>query len=262
MKYKQIILFFLIALPVSLALRFIQLFYIVEANTGFYKQGFEVWGGCITAIIIAVVAISALFTRFSHRSPEKPPQVRLSLGISSGILAFVTAIELIFGGHTFGTIQWQKSLLYLFGIAFVIWLTVYAIKDFINIKLPSIAAIIPCFYFIVKIICSFAGVSSLALISDNVILTFAYCAILLFMLNLAKAYNGIDTERGFRKLLASGLASVLLCTVQSVPNIVFHLANEEGYLHTAMVTNFAIFFTGVFISAFIFSHFSYKNSCE
>ena len=261
MKYKQILLFFLIALPLSMALRFIQLFHIVESNTGFYKQGFEVWGGNITAIIIGVIIAVGVFAMFSHRSPEKMPRVNLGMGISSGILAFVTAVELVFGGETFGAVLWQRNLLYILGVAMVLWLTVYAIKDFINIKLPNATAIIPCVYFIFKLICNFAGISSLALISDNVLLMAAYSIILLFMLEFAKAYNNIDTERGFRRLLASGLASTLVCMVQSVPNIVYHLVTEGGYLHTTMATNFGIFFTGVFIAMFTFTHFSYKNAC-
>jgi len=259
MKYEQIILFWVIALPVSLALRFIQLFHIVEANTGFYKPDFELWGGVITAIIIAIVLIVFLFAFFVQKVPEKPSKVGLSLGVSSGVLAFATAIELFLGGETFGLIKWQRVSLYLVGILFVLWLIVFAIKDFINIKLPEITAIIPCIYFVLKIICNFAGISSLALISDNILLIMTYCAVLLFMLELAKAYNGINSKRGYNKLLAFGLSSVVLCFVQSIPNIAFHLSVEGGYLHTAMVTNFAMLFTGVFIASFVLTNYSYKN---
>lgn len=259
MKYKQIILFFVVALPTSIALRLIQLFHIVEANTGFYKQGLENWGGYITLIILAVALVLAVFSLFSHRSPEKPPKVNLCIGLASGLLASAFAIELYFGFNTFGTVLWQKILLYILGIASVLWLTVFSIKDFINIPLPNLTAIIPALFFILKIICSFAGISSLALISDNVLLITAYCAVLLFMLQFAKLYNNVGKERGFRKLLATGLASSVLCFTQSVPNIVFHVASENGYLHTAMVTSFSMFFTGVFIATFVFTHFSKKN---
>ena len=260
MKYKQIILFFVIALPVSLSLRFTQLFQIVEPNTGFFKSEFQGVGGVITIIIIAIALVLALFSFFSHRSPEKPPKVNLGLGLSSGLLAAAIAIELYFGSATFGTIMWQKAALYVFGIAAILWFAAYSIKDFINIPLPALTSLIPCVYFILKIICNFAGISSLALISDNILLITSYCAVLLFMISFAKLYNNVDSERGFKKLLATGLASVTLCFTQSIPNIAYHFAIKEGYTHTAMVTNLSIFFTGVFIMAFLFTHFSKKNA--
>ena len=164
MKYKQIILFFLIALPVSLSLRFTQLFQIVEPNTGFFKMEFEGVGGAITLILLAIALVLALFSFFSHRSPEKAPKVNLGLGLASGLLAAAIAIELYFGSETFGTVMWQKILLYVFGIAAILWFAAYSIKDFINIPLPALTSIIPCIYFIFKIICNFAGISSLALI--------------------------------------------------------------------------------------------------
>lgn len=262
MKYNKIILFFGFALPVSMILRFLQLFYIVESDTGFFKQEFNNYGYYIMAVIFAFTAATAVFSFFSHRSPEHPPTVNIGLSLSSFALAVSIVVELFLGGAEFGTIIWQTILLRVFGIASAVWFAAFSIKDFMNLRIPAISFSIPTVYFVLKIICSFAGISSLALISDNILLIGANCVSLLFMLNFAKLYNNIDTERGFRKLLASGLASVILCFTQSVPNIVFHFSTEGGYLHTAMVTNFNVLFTGIFIVAFVFSHFSHSNACE
>lgn len=260
MRYKQIILFYTLALPISLALRFIQLFFVIEPETGFYKQDFGVWGGSITAIIMAIAFVIIVFSKFAHRAPEKMPPVKLGLSISSVLFAAAIMAELVLGGETFGAVMWQKTLLYVFGVVFALWLLAFAIKDYLKFRLPAVIAVIPCFYFVVKIICIFAGISSLALISDHILLILAYCAVLLFMLQFAKALNNIDTERGFRKLLATGLISSILCVVQSVPNIVFHFVSENGYLHIAMITNVVMLFTGLFITVFTLSHFSRKNA--
>lgn len=259
MKYKQIILFFLVALPVSLALRFVQLFNIIEADTGFYKQGFEKWGGWITAIILGITLLAAVFGMFTHRTPKETPKVKLLMGVTSGVLAFVTAVELMLGGESFGTVAWQRTMLYVSGAAFVIWLCAYAIKDFMNIKLHPLTSLIPCFFFIFKMICNFAGISSLALISDNVLITVAYSFVLLFMLQFSKAHNNVNEKLGSRKLMAYGLSAVIISFVQSVPNIIFHFASENGYVHTAFVTSVSLFFTGIFIMVFMVLHFSKKN---
>lgn len=260
MKYKQIILFFVIALPISISLRLVQLFQTIEPVTGFFKHEYEGVGSFITIIILAIAAVLALFAFFSVRVPLKIPKVALGMGLASGLLASAISIELFFGYSTFGTVVWQKLLLYVFGIASVIWFSVYALKDFIGIPIPRITALIPCVYFILKIICNFAGISSLALISDNVLLIATYCVILLFMISFAKAYNNVTVKCGYKKLLATGLASSVLCFTQSVPNVIYHFAQDQGYSHTAMVTNLSVFFTGIFIISFLVVCFSNKNT--
>ena len=41
MRYKNIIAFFLVVLPVSIGLRFMQLVFTVDATTGFFKQEYK-----------------------------------------------------------------------------------------------------------------------------------------------------------------------------------------------------------------------------
>ena len=82
---------------------------------------------------------------------------------------------------------------------------------------------------------------------------------LLFFLSFGKLYNGIDTERNFRKLMASGLVSAVLCFTQSIPHIIINLVTDNGYLHTSNADNFSVLSFGMFIAVFTFSHFSAKN---
>lgn len=262
MKYKKILLFSGIALPVCLGLRFLQLFYIIEAETGFYKPEFKNFGLYILILIFGFVAATVMFSMFTHRRPDKLPQINLGLSLSSFLLAGAIVFELFSQKVLFGNAVWQVVFLKLFGILSAVWLVLFGLKGFFNIKIPVMTSAVLGIFYVMKIICNFASISSLALISDNILLIGSYCFILLFMMNFGKLYSGLDFERGFKKLMATGFGSVILCFTQSIPNIVYNLVSGGNYNHIAQATNINLLITGIFILVFVLSHFSHKNACE
>ena len=262
MKYKKIMLFFSVALLLSLVLRFIQLQYAVDSLTGFYKAEFLSLGSYITLIILAFAAMAAIFSFTSHRSPDHPPKLNIPLGFCSVIFAISIITEMLLEGFPQNSILWQAILLKISGILLVAFLTVFALKRFIAIPIPSVCYSLFAIYLMFKLISCFSAVSNLALISDNILLIGAYCSSLVFAVCFAKLYNGMDAEKGFKKLMASGLVSVVFCFTQSVPHIIYNLLNGNSYLHTPLRTSFGVFFLGVFIFSFLLSHFSKENACE
>ena len=88
----------------------------------------------------------------------------------------------------------------------------------------------------------------------------AYSLSLLFFISFGKLYNGIDPEYNFRKLMATGMAAVILCLTQSVPYFIINVLTGGVYRHTSVSCNFALLATGIFAAVFIFSHFSYSNT--
>ena len=235
MKYEKILLFSSIALPAVVLMRFLQLFFTVDVKTGFFKSEYEDAGRCLLVLIALGCAAVAVLCLTSHRNPENPPKKNLVTAVFSFITAAVTAIEIF--SESFAGIS--------------------LISDF---TLPPISAVIPVFYFIIKVICVFTSVSSLALITDNILILAAYCTLLFFFLCFGKLYNGIDREYNFRKLQASGFASVLLCLTQSVPHIIFNISNGGAYRHTSNISNISLLAYGLFTAAFTLAHFSLKNT--
>ena len=260
MKYEKILLFSSIALPAVVLMRFLQLFFTVDVKTGFFKSEYEDAGRCPLVLIALGCAAVAVLCLTSHRNPENPPKKNLVTAVFSFITAAVTAIE-IFSESFAGTVmRWQSSLLMLMGLAAAAFFVAYGISLISDFTLPPISAVIPVFYFIIKVICVFTSVSSLALITDNILMLAAYCTLLFFFLCFGKLYNGIDREYNFRKLQASGFASVLLCLTQSVPHIIFNLSNGGAYRHTSNISNISLLAYGLFTAAFTLAHFSLKNT--
>ena len=235
------------------------MFFTVETNTGFFKSEYETAGFYLLILIIAVCASLAIICFTGHRNPENPPKINPLISFASVFAVLGIAAGAYDARITPVTMPWQIALLTVSGILAAVYFLLYAISGFIDLKLSPLLSVLPSVYFIMKIICSFTAISSLALISDNILILSALCVMLLFFLSFGKLYNGIDTERNFRKLMASGLVSTVLCFTQSIPHIIINLTTHNGYLHTSNADNFSVLSFGIFIAVFTFSHFSAKN---
>lgn len=262
MKYGKIMLFFSVSLAFSLLLRLLQLFFVVETTTGFFKPEFETIGLCLIIAIFVSVILAAAFAFTAHRCPQNACKNCKVLGIVSLIFSITLLIQIFFETFTLGVRFWQICLLKLLGVLTVAFFAAFGARQFIKFDIPKEAAIIPTLYLIIRIICDFTKISSLALISDNILLMGAYCSGLWFMLQFAKFYNKTDDDKGFRKLLGSGILASCLCITQSVPHIIMNFWTGYSYLHTSVAENLAILAMGVFVLAFVLTHFSKKNCCE
>lgn len=260
MKYKKIVLFFCIALPLCTLMRFLQLAFTVDTETGFFKPEYKTVGCYLLAFILAFCAVTVVLCFTGHRNPEHPPKKNIFISLSSILFALATGAQLLSESFS-GTVRlWQSALLIITGFAAVVFFFAYGISGFVKFKIPPVFFVAPAAYFIMRIICDFTSVSSLALITDNMLLLAAYCFNLLFFICFGKLYNKIDTEYNFRRMLAVGMGSVILCFTQSIPHFIINIVTGNGYCHTSLVCNASLFAGGLFIAAFIFSHFSYKNS--
>lgn len=259
MKYGKIILFFNISLIFSIIMRFFQIKYTIEFDTGFFKTGMNSIGYfMLIAIFLSSLCVS-LFSMVSHKKPEHPPKSNKVLGAVSFLPAIAIFYEVFIGSSPVFINNLQALLLKITGLLTIAFFIAYGLRQFIDFKIPELTFTIPCIYIVVKIICDFTNISSLALISDNIILIGVYCAVLLFMLNFAKLYTNTDENTNFRKLLSLGTASAVLCLSQGIAYIAVNLTSNESYNHVSPASNFSILSLGIFITTFIYAHFSNKN---
>lgn len=258
-KYNKIVLFFGIAYPASLLLRILQLFFTIETKTGFFKNEYKSAGMYLLLLIVAVCVALGIICFTSHRNPEHPPKTNPLISVCSAFLAVMIGAGLVSESFAGTVMKWQMNLLFITGFAAVVYFLFYSISGFLKINIPNICTIIPSIYLVLRIICTFSSISSLALISDNLIILSAYCVSLLFFICFGKLYNKIDTEANFRKIMAYGLVATVLCFTQSIPHIIINLVNNNSYQHTPNSTNLELLAAGLFISVFTFSYFSLSN---
>ncbi len=259
MKYSKIILFFATSLIFSTLMRYFQIGYTVEFETGFFKTGYETIGYFIIGAIFAMALLTAIFSKTAYNKPEDTPKKNKVLGIVSVIPAVSVLLEIFLESSFLYINPIQLLLLKITGLATAAYFVLFALSHFIELKIPSLASVIPCVYVIIRIICDFSGISSLALISDNIFLIGFYCLILLFMLNFAKLYNSIGGDSIFRKLLALGLSSSIIGISQALPFIIINAVNENGYNHISSSAIFSILAFSIFALTFVLTYFSKKN---
>lgn len=259
LRYKNIISFFLVALPISVMVRLLQVVYTIDSKTGFFVPAYKVISFYMILVLLAANAAIAVLSLTSHRSPEKPPKVNPFLAISSVLLGISILVEVTTENFVSTIPFWQIIMLNLSAVLTAVFFFAYAATAIIKNKLPAFLSIFPAIYWIFRLICLFMSISSLSLISDNVLLMACYCVSLIFMVNFAKLFNGIKDDFNSRKLMASGLTSVTVCATDAIPRIILLATGRAEYLHSSASSTYTVLATGIFILAFVLSHFSYNN---
>lgn len=259
MKNKTILSSFLAFLVVAIFSRFFQVAYTLEYSTGFFKKGFELFG-YVSFAVIALCCVGVAFFAFkAYKEPEGAPQQNLLLRSFSLVFALTLALEIFKEKPLETVLPWQQSALKILGVATVCFFVAFALLNtniFNKIKLFSV---VPLMYFLVRLICCFVAISYLAITSDNVLQIASYSMVVLFLLNFAKLYNGIESDVIFRKVLATGLISSLLLLVNTVPNMILNFVKNGFNLRVQLISSFSFVFLAMFILAFVFSYFAPKN---
>ena len=220
MKNKTITVSFLAFLVLSVISRFVQILYTVDFTTGFFKKGSGFFGISLTAVTIIGCVICYIFAFKAYKKPENPPKQNFILELSSLAFAVALAVELFTEKLGIDILPWQQLLLKVLGILTVCYFIVFAFCSTRNLNKIRFFSVFPIIYFLMRLMFSFIMVSSISIISDNVLLIASYCLVALFMLNFAKLYNKVDVDTNFRKVLATGLVSLLIIFTQAVPNVV------------------------------------------
>ena len=259
MRYKHIMLSLGFSLPVCVLLRTYQLLFMIEGKTGFVGRNYTYLSTAVMIVIFAGIALNAIFGATVHRSPKKMPKVNIALGISSMLLGGAIVYDSIDSVVETPTTSWQDFLLVVMGCICAIWFMAYGAKAVYNYKLPHLTYTIPVIYWAAKFIVVFTGISPLTLITDNVFVLIAYCAVLIFMFEFAKVANNIDKESTYKKLLSSAIASIMLCVVSSLPRLIATGTGSIESLHDSVSSVFVMLVTGLFILVYTLSHFSNSN---
>lgn len=262
MKYNRVMFFSVSALLVSLIARFVQLKFICEEATGFFKPEFQGVGNTLLFVIFIFAVITVVFAAISHRSPEHPPKASVPLCVAS-FLAAGGVLSALLGSHTSATgLSFQITYLNISGFAAAAFFVLFGLKKVANFEIPKVFYCIPVIYMICRISYDFSLISSLAVISDNIIILAAHCSGAYYFMQFAKLYIGEDTELNFRKLLASGLAMVIFSFTATLPNLFLYILQGSAYLHITVTEAISIFATGLFSLVFILCHFAKSNMTD
>lgn len=260
MKHKHALILLGITLPICIFLRTIQMCFTVDYKTGFIKQQYSAIGVAITVIICAAVASVGLLTATVDGAAQNKKSLQPVVAIASMLNGGMFVYEVVAGLTQQTDSAWYDTLLVICAFAAAVVFVAYGFRNVYEYQMPPIILTLPVVYYIVKLISVFVSTSALSLTTENVFLIFTSSIILWFMFELACFENEIgDTQKGPKKLFASGLAAIVMCFVTSVPKFIFAAVNSveltSGDISAALLN----VSTAIFILAYIVCNFS-ENS--
>ncbi len=252
MNFKKLTLVFLVALPICVAARIFQIVYTIEYANGFYFNGKEAWGN-MALIFIALICLALVILSLKTKGVSvKPPKSDAVLGIISLFVTVALCGEVFGEAMPMSMPAGQVFILKTTTVFTAVYFAVMSVGLLAEFKIPSVLHAIPCIYAIIKTIFTFINISSLALISDNILLMASYCGLMLFFINYGKLYNGIDVKTAFPKLAARGLAAAVICFTQSLSAIIIKLFSATPYTHINSEVLYSLLAFGLFITVFMF----------
>ena len=257
MKLNKIMFFFILALPISIVLRGLQLLFTVDYVTGFYYVSKETVGIILLILILLSAFFMGFFARQVFTRPENPPKANIFTSLFSLLVCGAIFNENFIQAFPVSALPWQIAILKITAVLISVYLLCVPLSLIFKFQIPSLLSVCPIIYLLMKIICDFTVVSKLAFISDNILMVAAYCLILLFFLNFGKLCNGID-DAGFKKILSYGLPAVILSLTCSIPNLAVNLILKEEYLHTSISASLSLLLFGILILSFLISYFYQK----
>lgn len=260
LKFKNIAIPFLVAIPTCFMLRLVQMLYTIDSATGFFKDEYKTMGVVLGAGLFVITALLAVLCFSAYERPEKVPEANVFLGIAGIVFGLTVGYQIINESFVISIVQtWQIVALIISGLLAALYLIVYGLSIICGFNIAKSCAIVLPVYFLFRIVCIFSTITYLSLTFETVITLASHCVTILFMLFFAKMVNGINKNTNFKHLLAAGISGTVLCVADSLPRIVLELLGKLKYLHSNPSSAYTVLATGLFMTALLFSYFSKNN---
>lgn len=260
MPHKNIIQIFTISTVLAAILRFAQLFFTIDAATGFSAEGYyEKVNIILYAIMLLLFAIPAFFSSVSsNRQPTRAP-IPKSFPLLT-VINFVVALCLLVVASTkifiLATLTPLAIIELILLVVSAVWFISYATAGITKIKLPVGLSIMPVLLYLFKLINVFISHNGLANISENLIVTLFLCAQLLFFLLQSKILCKVTIRKSSRIIFPVSLVAFMLMVVSNLPPLFINLMGRGDLLHTSSVFNLEYVIVGVYALVFTMQLYS------
>lgn len=253
MKFKKSTLVICIATLLAFVLRTLQIFCTIDQSTGFYKIEQNGLGTFLMALIVVLCMVSAVVARFYDFQPNGCQENDKFTAIASGILAIALFYEIFSERFVFVNATWQAMAMKTVGFLTAVYFAAMLFSAFYSFKIPDLCHTLPAIYMIIRIICSFIGIGSLSLITENIFLIASYCVSLLFFISYAG--NKCKVYINGASLYMRSVLAFALCLVTAIPNLIANATSLGGYSHIPLTSQVVLTAITLFIAAFNYKRF-------
>lgn len=248
MKFKKSTLVICIATLLAFVLRTLQIFCTIDQSTGFYKIEQNGLGTFLMALIVVLCMVSAVVARFYDFQPNGCQENDKFTAIASGILAIALFYETFSERFVFVNATWQAMAMKTVGFLTATYFVAMLFSAFYRFKIPDYYHILPAIYMVIRIICSFIGIGSLSLITENIFLIASYCVLLLFFISYAA--DKCEVYISGASLYMRSVLAFMLCLVTALPNLIVNAVSSGNYLHTPLASQVVLTAITLFIAVF------------
>ena len=262
MPHKVIMRIFAASAVLATFLRFAQLFFTIEASTGFSADGYyEKVNIIIYGVMVLLIGIPSFFSAVSsNRQPTRAP-IPKSFPLLTICNFLVAGCLLVVAGIRCVSLENLTALSIIELIVLLIsavWFIIYGIAGIVTIKLPTALSIAPVLLYLFKLINVFISHNGLASISENLIETLFLCSLLLFFLLQSKILCKITIRKSSRIIFTVALITFALMLIGNLPPLFMGLVGKGELLHSSSVFDFEYVLVGTY--AFIFTMQLYSKS--
>lgn len=253
MKFKKSTLVISGSVILAFVLRTLQIFFTIDQSTGFYKIEQNGLGTFLMALIVVLCMVSAVVARFYDFQTKDSEKESKLTAVVSGILAISLFYEAFNEQFGFGDATWQAIAMKTVGFLTAVYFAAMLFSAFYSFKIPDLCHTLPAIYMIIRIICSFIGIGSLSLITENIFLIASYCVSLLFFISYAA--NKCKVYMSGTSIYMRSVLAFTLCLVTAIPNLIANATSLGGYSHIPLTSQVVLTAITLFIAAFNYKRF-------
>lgn len=240
LRYKTIMIIYLLVLIVTCALRIIQFFSMTDSVTGFAETDMEYSVLFINVLLVLFGVCLIYIGRLTHRKPKVIPYNNPLFSLAP----ILTMLGLLFNCiHILSSnqlnINFVVDLFGLIGFASV----VYSLLIKRIVKKPFAVAISA--YMLVRLILSFIYYNGLQHISESNLEIFSICLAAVFIIIYSQCICDINSTSSFKWLLPICLATSYMCFVSAIPKVIAFFI-KKPLVHSTSCSFMFIFLLGAF----------------
>lgn len=247
MKFKNLTLFSIGVAIFCIAARTVTLLYATQSGTGFFISRLSSLGISLSISIFLLAIVAVIFAFALKGKAHSPFELSKLSGIASFLLGFTILLNSFgFNSHSF-VIQWQYTLEVIAGILAGCWFIIYGVGAFIKFKLPDITAIIPCVYFILRLVVVFTALSTSALVAEHVFSLAYHVSVMVFMLYFGRAVAGVPSKNISKTFFPIKTAAFIFTTTSVFSRLIMLLLGKTEMIHSEA----GLDLTGIMLSIFM-----------
>ena len=227
---------------------------LTEYGTGFIGEGHKTAYTVVSCVMAVIIAFAAVFTAVGTKGSKDHKEFHLVTSLCALAFGAAAAADVLVNKYASAP-QYVKIACVFFGLLTALFYGLFAFRCAVHFPFSPKLAVIPVLFFVVKSVTVFIKGSYHVVISDTVIEVGVYSFTMLFLLEYARAVNGLSGKRSLKKIAAFGVCASLF-SLLSAAKLILALVYPTA-LHDTAEGCVLPLFCGIYIASVLFTQLKF-----